>query len=367
MRVLHCISTLGSGGAERQVAILARTQQRRGAEVHVAFLRGGQHLAPLEAAGVVLHPLSARGHHDPRIFIQVWALLGHISPDVMHSWLPMMDVAAGAAAHLRRTAWVMAERSADANYANRFKDRVLRAGVARWADAVVANSEGGRRMWAGQTASGARTHVVRNALPLTEIDAVAPALLAPLGIASDRPVVIFVGRLAPEKNIELLLELATTLCSREEAQVVVCGDGPMRPRLEAAAASPALRRGLHVLGVRSDVWALIKASNVFVSTSRHEGQPNAVLESMACGCPLVVSEIASHREFLDDGTAEFARLERDPFLRAIRRTLAEPPVAASRARAARAAATAYAPEVIAEQYAQVYGEAIRRQQRCAAS
>ena len=61
----------------------------------------------------------------------------------------------------------------------------------------------------------------------------------------------------------------------------------------------------------------MKASDAFVSTSTFEGQPNAVLEAMACGCPLVVSDIPAHREFLDDQTAAIVPLKKDAFVKAI--------------------------------------------------
>src|SRR4030095_15906440 len=50
-------------------------------------------------------------------------------------------------------------------------------------------------------------------------------------------------------------------------------------------------------------WALMKAASVFVSLSDYEGCPNAVMEAMACGCPLVVSDIPAHREIVDQECA----------------------------------------------------------------
>src|SRR5208283_2540348 len=53
------------------------------------------------------------------------------------------------------------------------------------------------------------------------------------------------------------------------------------------------------------IWAIMKKASVFVSLSTSEGCPNAVMEAMVCGCPLVISDIPAHRELLDESCALF--------------------------------------------------------------
>ncbi len=55
----------------------------------------------------------------------------------------------------------------------------------------------------------------------------------------------------------------------------------------------------------ASVWALMKKASVFVSLSAYEGCPNTVMEAMACGCPIIVSDIPEHREILDEQSALF--------------------------------------------------------------
>ena len=151
MKVLHCIPTLSSGGAERQLSLLAPAQRAHGIDAHIAFVRAGAHYERLARSGVPLHHLHARSNHDPRIATQLWSVVSDVRPDIVHTWLPMMDLMGGSIALARRVPWVLSERSNAEAYVERFKDRVLRNRLGRWADAVVANSNGGAQVWRGPT------------------------------------------------------------------------------------------------------------------------------------------------------------------------------------------------------------------------
>ena len=311
-----------------------------------------------------LHSIEAAGNYDPRILRQIWMLARRVDPHVMHTWLPQMDVAAGAVALSRHLPWVVAERSSADAYVRRYRDRVLRRVLGSRADAVIANSRAGAEFWEGALLDGARAHVVRNALPLAAISASQPAALDSLGLArAGQPVVVFVGRLAPEKNIGLLLSVATEVCDRLDAVFLICGEGPLRREMERR-----LRESksgdTKLLGDRADIWPLMKAANAFVSTSAFEGQPNAVLEAMACGCPLVVSDIPAHREFLDDRTAQLVALTQEEFVRAILRALERRPDIVDRKRAAQERAEQYDVNSAALAYEMIYHEAALRRDRC---
>src|SRR4051794_34319705 len=92
MRVLHCIPTLGGGGAERQLAYLAAELRVLGWEVHIAYGHDGPYCAVLAQAGAVLHRVHGRGNHDPRLLWQLRRLISKIQPDVVQTWLFQMDI-----------------------------------------------------------------------------------------------------------------------------------------------------------------------------------------------------------------------------------------------------------------------------------
>ena len=323
MRILFCIPTLGRGGAERQLSYLAPELVRLGDEVHVACLRGGAFRDGLAAAGVTLH----EGGSLLRLMLK-------LKPDVVQTCLTRMDIVGGIAALLTRTPWVLREPSAPEAYASGWKNRLRRL-LARRADAIVANSR----------QSGA-PYVVRNGVPLAEIDAIATQ-------RSGRNAVLFAGRMDAAKNPATLVAALQQL--DVDYTAVFCGDGPCRPELERMAAGR-----VAFPGVVDDLWQRMKAADVVVSLSRCEGSPNVILEAMAAGCPLVVSDIAAHREILDDASALFVPADdAAAAARAIRETLTSPEEAAKRARAARARVEEMSVERMGREFREVY-ERIRR-------
>jgi glycosyltransferase involved in cell wall biosynthesis len=319
----------------------------------------------LKNAGVRLEFLRASGNHDPRIALWLRGVVQRVRPDVVHTWLPLMDIVGGLVALSNRSPWVMAERSSSLAYQSRFKDRVIRRWIGQWADAVAANSEAGQAIWTA-TLRNARAHVIRNALALDQIADASPATSEDLGVPPGTPVILFVGRLSYEKNIPFLLSIAREVCSRSNAIFLICGDGPLRGETEDAIQLAGAHERIRLLGQREMVWSLMKASQALVSTSSFEGQPNAVLEAMACRCPLVVSDIPAHREFLRDDSAAIVPMVQQEFVSAILRTLRRLPDIDAQVQRAELQVQRYDAHTAALGYEMIYKEAARRHNRCAA-
>ncbi|MFZ5624253.1 MAG: glycosyltransferase [Gemmatimonadota bacterium] len=353
MRVLHCISSFEVGGAERQLAVLASAQAEAGAEVHVAFLRGGPNLALLEGSGVTTHALRSRGNVDPAITTRLVRLIRRLAPDVVQTWLTQMDVAGGLAARLTGRPWILAERASREAYPAGWKQS-LRAMLARRADAIVANSAGGAAYWAPVAPSTPRW-VIGNAIALESIRSAAPA-------ETGNGSLLFVGRLSAEKRVDLLLE-AVAAC-RRKPRVLLCGDGPERERLERLAAGLGLDGAVVFLGTRRDVWPLMRAARAVVNVSAFEGCPNVVLEAMAAGIPLVVSDIPAHRALLGEASAWFTDpADTGAFAATLERVLADPAEASRRAAEAARRVEAFAVARIVARYDELYRSVLAARRR----
>jgi glycosyltransferase involved in cell wall biosynthesis len=109
--------------------------------------------------------------------------------------------------------------------------------------------------------------------------------------------VVAVGRLIPRKDPFTLLAAFRTACDATDVLVFI-GDGNQRSDVIDRAARAGVGDHVIVTGLveREEVYRQAARANVFVSTSRGEGLPVAVLEAMACGLPVVLSDIPSHRE-----------------------------------------------------------------------
>jgi glycosyltransferase involved in cell wall biosynthesis len=130
----------------------------------------------------------------------------------------------------------------------------------------------------------------------------ASAIRRELGIAADAPVVGILAALRPEKNHELFLAGAKEIrAALPAAQFIVVGDGPKRPELEQLAADLRIADAVHFVGSRSDIPALLAACNVVALTSHNEASPVSILEALACGVPVVASNVGSVRETVVDG------------------------------------------------------------------
>jgi glycosyltransferase involved in cell wall biosynthesis len=295
---------MAGGGAERQLTLLASELVACGVEVHVALLAGGPNEARLLASGAVVHRISSTGNHDPAIAFRLRSLARQLRTDIVQTWLPQMDVFGGVAARLAAVPWILSERVSAAAYEARWKDRVLRRRIGARADGIIANSERGLDYW--RPIVGYRTHleVIPNIVPSEDLRAAA-CVPPSLDLAPGVPMVLAAGRLVEQKNLSVLLAALRLVFARTSAVAFICGDGPVRPALELEAAAHGLTPRLRFLGYRNDLWSLMGRAQAFVSPSLFEGQPNTVLEAMACGCPLVLSDIREHREIADDSTATF--------------------------------------------------------------
>ncbi len=128
------------------------------------------------------------------------------------------------------------------------------------------------------------------------------AARAELGWSSHTPVVGVVAALRPEKNLRLFLKAAARLAALdEECRFLIVGDGPQRSSLQQAACDLGVMEQVRFLGARSDIPQLLNAMDVFSLTSRMEANPVSILEALACGVPVVATNVGSVKETVRPG------------------------------------------------------------------
>jgi glycosyltransferase involved in cell wall biosynthesis len=121
-----------------------------------------------------------------------------------------------------------------------------------------------------------------------------PNTLRPRTRSGDKLNMITVGSLIPRKNVQFLLSVVEQLSMQGlECKLKVLGDGPLREALESKATSD-----IEFLGNVDDVAEHLITSDLFISSSLSEGLPNAVLEALSCGLPVLLSDIPPHKEIV---------------------------------------------------------------------
>ncbi|HZC80055.1 MAG TPA: glycosyltransferase, partial [Ktedonobacterales bacterium] len=144
------------------------------------------------------------------------------------------------------------------------------------------------------------------AVPTRESPAARAAAGLSLKLSPDALVVGAVGRISVEKNPRLFSELAARIGKGPgRIQFVLVGDGPAMAELRAFVDSLGLGERLVLAGGREDVASLLPAFDIFVSTSNTEGMPNAVMEAMAAGLPVVATRVGGTEEVVEEGRTGF--------------------------------------------------------------
>ena len=307
MRILHVISGLTRGGAERQLIILSRELLRRGHKVLIYTLNHAvPRLPELNGSGVEVVVDQKRLRLDPLVIARLRRTARSWGAELAHGWLYDGNIYTRVALRGLGIPVINSERSN--NYRLSFVQRLGYALTRGWETALVANSHAGLAFASPLHRIPAdRAHVVWNGVDLAKADmeaAAAPALRGTLWPGQDVSIACLVGSITPAKDHLLALDTAAVLHQRDPRwRFLLVGD----PRRETGAYQRAVQarfRELRLENVcrftneRTDAIAHIAASDVLFSTSLLEGLPNAVLEAMACGTPVVSTEYSDIRRIL---------------------------------------------------------------------
>jgi glycosyltransferase involved in cell wall biosynthesis len=343
---------MGGGGAERQLAYLSEQLQRRGWDVHVALVSEGPNFARLQQSGATIHRIKASSNHDPAILWRLARMMGQVKPDLVQVWMLQMEILGGFAASFRSIPWILSERCCEEAYLAGFKFQ-LRQWTGVRTTAVVSNSGGGDRYWQQRLGPSVPRYVIPNALPLEHIEAACAVTDSEAGLSPTDRMVLFAGRMVDQKNPETLLAALQRLKRRANVVAIVAGEGPSTRTLVEQAKQ--LDVAVRFPGYLHNLWGWIKRAAVFVSPALFEGHPNTVMEAAACGCPLIVSDIPAHREFLDETNALLVPArDAAQLASAIELVLDDPDAARLRAERARTTAQAWSADRIAADYERVY-------------
>ncbi|ATB40969.1 glycosyl transferase family 1 [Cystobacter fuscus] len=307
LRLVQFTKSFYFGGTEVQVVELLRGLPAS-YRVQVSVLDAvGPLMEPIRKMGITPEEFSLRGSlARPNTLAQVIRMARWLKQErveLVHVHDFYATVLAVPAAKLAGTK-VIVGRLDLAHWHGRVRRALLR-GLTQMADHVVGNAEAIRGMLVEEEGiSPEKITVIPNGLDIVRFDQRRRAgLQAPLPDTHGAPVVVHVANMNhPVKRQEdLLRALALVRRAGHTLHAFLVGDGPRRPEMEKLAGSLGLADRVHFLKHRGDVPAIYERADFGVLCSSAEGMSNAVMEGMAAGLPMVVTNVGGNPELVADG------------------------------------------------------------------
>lgn len=312
-RVALLIRSLNPGGAERQLALLARGLADRGHDVFVYTFYPPTDQDAVNVGGARLISLDKRGRGDVLSFgMRLRSELRRSRPAVIYSFLPDANVFAAlmrlSGVHGRFVWGVRAARVEWGQYARAARwSFLISAALSRVPDAIVYNSRAGVAYHMAQGYRGRRQIVIPNGFDVEEFRPDPDArnrIRQEWQVPADAVVIGLVGRVDPMKGQTMLLDAAAQLPHpRSNLRLAFAGAGTeLASSGELSRLAHARGLGEHCIwaGPRRDMRAVYNALDVAVLASRAEGLPNVVGEAMACGVPCVVTPAGDSADLVGD-------------------------------------------------------------------
>jgi glycosyltransferase involved in cell wall biosynthesis len=311
--VVLVIDDLGYGGAERQVVELANNMDPGRFMVYVCSLSDNVPLAQkLTGAACRLHMIARKNRFDPTIVLRLADFLRAARADIVHGYLFGTEIICRLAGRIARTPLVIGSER-NANYSIRRHHILGLRLTRRCVDAIIANSHAGAESNASvfnRPLSDYR--IVHNGVDTGRFKPGDGARTrTELSIPSGCPVIGTFANFKRQKNHAMLFRaFRLVLNSIPDARLLLVGAQPVDSRgrldgyqaqLERLIDELNIRHRCVFLGHQSSVERLYSSCDLTVLPSWHEGTPNVLLESMACGVPVVATNVCDNAYVVRDG------------------------------------------------------------------
>lgn len=292
MKILHVITNLGVGGAERALYNLITQLQSKGHEHHVAFFYDGPIRQDLHTLGVTTYRLNALIHpYDGSCILHLLKLIKKVRPDILHTSLWLATVIGRIAGKISGIP-VVSDLHGDPLHhgtLRRYIDKVTH----KASHTIIPVSHSLAASYRNNVGAHPHIMVIQNGTYL-------PASI----IKNDDIFTIgWVGRLEAIKNPFGIIEVAKQLVKMipdDIWRIIIVGDGSMRGALEKTVKELGLEKKVLFTGIKQDLEPLYNSFSVLAITSHSEGLALALLEAMAHEVPVITTHEGPH-DAINDG------------------------------------------------------------------
>lgn len=349
MKILHVITSLRTGGAEKLMVDLLPRLRDMGNKVELCVFDGVRtpFYQELEAQEIKIHALRVGGNvYDLRNILALARLMRRF--DIVHTHNTACQLFA-AVAHLGASKARLV--TTEHNTTNRRRDkRYLKCGdlwMYKQYERIICISEQANHNLSEYIGTSVKIETIFNGINLERF------LSAPLpSFKRKEKVVTMVSAFRAQKDHKTLIKAFDLLPHDYILQLV--GDGELRTEIEVFAKRFACGDRIHFLGNRSDVPELLKGSDAVVLSSHYEGLSLSSLEGMACGRPFIASDVEGLHEIVDGYGILFPHEDARALADAILRVTTDSDYAAKISVACVERAKQFDIRVMAEKYNDVY-------------
>lgn len=300
------------GGPDKTILLSAERHDPARIEVVVTYIRDGRDYEfsigdKARAKGLTYYEVKEHGKFDPRVLTYLKDIvLGHdinlihghdhksdLFAYLLRLWLWQRNLSVVSTAH----AWVMLGLKGELY-------RQIDLSLMRRFDHLIAVSHATKDEMVGAGVPSDLISVIHNGI---DTDAWSPnrvpgTLRTELSLEGAFPIIGYVGRIMPEKDLVTWLRAAALVANKfPQAHFVLVGegkDGGTLEQLKGLTSELGIAARTHFPGYRSDLLPVYSAFDLFVLSSRREGLPNSILEAMALGLPVVTTDVAGAKELV---------------------------------------------------------------------
>jgi glycosyltransferase involved in cell wall biosynthesis len=313
------------GGPDKTVLLSAERHNHTQVEVVVAYIRDVRDTEfcitdKARTRGLTVYEIEEHGKFDPRVLQVLRKIVLRHNINLIHGhdyksdlfaamlrwWMGRRSFALVSTAH----AWVMLGLRGELY-------RRLDLSLMRRFDHLIAVSHATKNEMVAAGIPPELISVIHNAID-TDVWSpryATPTLKEELGLEQAYPVIGYVGRIMPEKDLETWIRAAALVAQRyPEAQFVLVGegrDGCTLAQLQRLATELGIAKRVYFPGYRTDLLPVYGSFDLFMLSSRREGLPNSILEAMAVGLPVVTTDVAGTKELVVNGETGFVIPQQD--------------------------------------------------------
>lgn len=291
-RYIFFIGTLGNGGAERVASILASRMAEKGMNVEILtyYDKPVSYDINENVKISVVEKITGTGNKIKNL-LEIRKYFKE-NAKVVISFLAPFNMMAIAANLGNGVPMIVADRNDPTKVPSNAVLRKSRDFLYRFADGIVVQTQKNKAYFS--KAVQRKSVVIYNPISLKEYAGISLKL-------EKEKAIVTAGRLMPQKNQKMMIRAFKKVVEEyPDYQLIIYGEGPSRTELESLIAELELEKSVKLPGNTTKLYDCIKNAELFVLSSDYEGMPNALIEAMCMGLPVISTKVSGATDLIVD-------------------------------------------------------------------